>query len=304
MTFIGRALLIPGLLLSLTAPQIHGQRSDSIWPAGRMTGPTLLGRISDRALAEASGAALSIANPGLIWTVADGGNPARLYGVDSTGAIRRTLSVPVPNIDWEEIAVGDCGREICIYIADTGDNTGRRTSVTIHRFREPAAAAKAIDSVESLTFQYPTGREDVEAMAVLPGGEILLVSKGRSGRIDLFRLPAATWQSREVATAELVGTLPITPAPGSGRLVTGMAVDPGGSAVVVRTYRDLFRFSRHSDGTIEPVAACDILGREPQGEGVALSPDGSMLLISERGFFPSGTIHRVRCDPQPGNGRD
>lgn len=291
-----RVCLLPGLLLAFSASTMQGQRAEPVWPVGRMTGPTLLGRTADRALAEASGAAWSIANPGLLWTIADGGNPARLYGIDSTGTIRRTIAVPVANIDWEEISVGDCDRETCIYIADTGDNTGRRANVVIHRFREPMAGATAVGPVESLSFRYPTGREDVEAMAVLPGGDLLLTSKGRSGRIDLFRLRAAAWQYGGVVEAELVGTLPITPTPGTGRLVTGMATDQSGTVLVVRTYRDLFRFSRQGDGTLEPVAVCDILGREPQGEGVALSPDGSMLLTSERGLFPSGTIYRVRCD--------
>ncbi len=300
---IYRVFMVPGLLLSSITPAIQAQRSATVWPVGQLTGPTLLGRTSDRALAEASGAAWSIANPGLIWTVADGGNPARLYGIDTTGALRRTIVVPVPNVDWEEVTVGDCGNETCVYIADTGDNTGRRERVVIHRFREPGAGITAISSVESLAFRYPTGREDVEAMAVLGGGDILLVSKGRSGRIDLFRLPAAAWQKHQVVTAELVSTLPITPTPGTGRLVTGMAVDQTGRTVVVRTYRDLFRFARKKDGSLEPMAACDILGREPQGEGIALSPDGSMVLTSERGFFPAGTIYRIRCDLPVGAGK-
>jgi hypothetical protein len=294
-SLLARPLLSPGLLLACLATPISAQKPDGGWPAGRMTGPTLIGRTTDRALAEISGAAWSVAYPGLIWTVADGGNPATLYGIDSTGAIRRTATVPVPNIDWEEIATGECGSKTCIYIADTGDNTGRRSTAIIHRFAEPATQATTVGPVQSLSFRYPTGREDVEAMAVLPGGDVLLVSKGRSGRVDLFRLPASAWQS-EVVTAELLATLPIIPAPGSGRLITGMALSADGDVMVVRTYRDLFRFHRRPDGSLEPTAACDILGREPQGEGVALSADGSMVLTSERGLFKSGTIYRVRCD--------
>lgn len=295
-----RLLILSAALLGCAEP--GGAQSDPVpWPKGRLVEARLLGRTVDRRLAEASGAAASRANPGIIWTVADGGNPAELYGIDTTGTIRMAIPVPVPNVDWEEVAVGPCGEGTCIYIADTGDNTGRRQEVSIHRFAEPVLGSENPLQVESLTFRYPTGREDVEAMAVLPDGEILLASKGRSGRIRLFSLPARSWDERQPATAGLVRVLPIEPAMGSGRAVTGMAIDPAGTKVAIRTYRDIFMLSRGRDGRLEPVALCDVLGREPQGEGITFDRDGSLITTSERGFFPSGTIHRMRCEAAPDN---
>ncbi|MDQ2658783.1 MAG: hypothetical protein M3Y60_15280, partial [Bacteroidota bacterium] len=41
-----------------------------------------LGELTDKKLKEASGLAASAANPGLLWTVNDSGNPAVVYLVD------------------------------------------------------------------------------------------------------------------------------------------------------------------------------------------------------------------------------
>jgi hypothetical protein len=253
-------------------------------------------------LAEVSGVAPSRAYPGVLWVINDSGNPPDLLAVDSTGTLLGWIPLRgAPNTDWEEIALGPCGDATCLYIADTGDNRERRDEVAIHRLVEPPPPTGEVATalpVATLRVRYPDGPHDVEAMGVLPDGTILLVTKGRSGGVLAFRIPRDAWAARSVAVAERVDSLAITAALGIGRAVTGMAISPDGGRVLVRTYRDLFPFTLEDGGRFRPrgdPTACDILGREPQGEAVGWRADGRMILLSERGLLKEGTVFVGRC---------
>lgn len=271
-----------------------------------MIPPTLLrksGTLAHPRLAEASGAAVSSQRPGVLWTINDSGNPPDVLLIDTTGALLATLPLTgVTNTDWEEIALGPCPAGRCLYVADTGDNLERRDAVSLVRLAEPVLDARFVGDVparaaETLTFRYPDGAHDVEAMAVNGQGDVLLVTKGRSGGVLLFRIPAAAW-GKGVATAERIDSLPITPNAGMGRLVTGAALSPDGSELMVRTYRDLFPFRVLPTGKVTPMGqptACDILGKEPLGEGVSWLNPTTLVLTSERGLMKSGTVFLVSC---------
>ena len=172
-------------------------------------------------------------------------------------------------------------------------------TIAIYRIVEPRISDTTpitVSQVERLRLRYPGNlRHDVEAMAALPDGALLLVTKGRSRGVLLYQVAAKDWGTDAPVEAVRIDSLPIDPHAGTGRLVTDMAVTPDGSRMVVRTYRDLYVFSRSSDGSVEPVVSCNIVGREPQGEGVAWLPDGRLLLLSERGLFKTGTVHAAKC---------
>lgn len=299
----------PGLALALLAALpvgLHGQDAAPRWRLVPPDALTVTGRLADRALAEASGAAPSRRNPGLIWTIGDSGNPPDLLAVDSTGALRGVIHLEgVPNTDWEEVAVGPCGVTTCVYIADIGDNAERRAEVVIHRMVEPRVVGGeqvvGSDQVAALRFRYADRPHDAEAMAITPDGTVLIVTKGRSGGILLFTLAPTAWQGSQPAVATLVDTLPITPNQGTGRVVTGMAISPDGTQVQIRTYRELFLFERRPDGHLVPAnwTSCDILGKEPQGEAVGWLDEWRTILLSERGLFAAGTVIVVEC--RPGN---
>lgn len=296
----------------VSAAAIHSsatprQLPPGVWTMIPPTNVVLLGKLTDSRLAEASGAALSPTNPGLIWTIGDSGNPPDLYAIDSTGALRANFSIAgSTNVDWEEVAVGPCGAQRCVYIADTGDNFERRSDVVIYRVVEPVvdpdprAAVRRLEGAEWLRVSYPDHPHDVEAMAVTPSGEILLVTKGRSGGVLVFAVAPDAWGRGRTAVAVRRDSLPIVAAEGMGRLVTGMALSPDGHRVVIRTYRDLYPFELKPDGRMTPLGkptACDVLGREPQGEGIAFLDDRRMVLTSERGLFKGGTLFSLECRP-------
>jgi hypothetical protein len=287
------ALLIPASLVAQTASKIG--------PAARRTGT-----FQDRRLLESSGVVASHRHPGLLWTMNDSGGEAALFLTDTTGAALGMFVVRgAVNVDWEALGRGPCRNRECLYIGDTGDNGRNRRFVTLYRVAEPepagpsGARTRGVSAMaEALQVRYPDRSHDVEAIYVEPEGNVMLITKGHTGGVLVFRVPASSWRARRPVTAERVDSLPIPATFMTGRVVTDAAISPDGHRVAVRTYRDIWFFTRDDAGRLvqdpsHPV--CDIAGLEPQGEGIDWWDPETLVLTSERGLFPRGTITLVRC---------
>jgi hypothetical protein len=297
----------PLALLAIFAPAAAVPQSP--WRWGPPVEAHQTGEFADKRISESSGVAPSRRTPGLLWTHDDSGEPPYLFATDTTGAARGTFSVTgARNLDWEDIALGPCGRGECLYLADTGDNSERRSAVVLYRVLEPSLPDRRPKQVrptapaQAVTFRYPDGPHDVEAMWVTPNGDVHLVSKGRTGRIRHYRVRAASWTSRRPVTAELLEALPV---PVRSRLdyVTGAARSPDGRIVAVRSYASVYFFYMLGNGRLalpsEP-RACDVRALGIQGEGVGWLDADVLVLTSERAILPAGTIAVARCAlPRP-----
>ena len=264
------------------------------------------GRFEGTRLPESSGAALSRTQPGVLWTINDSGDGPFLYATDTLGRdLGRYELIGAENRDWEEVALGPCPRGTCLYVADTGDNPERRDFARIYRVPEPPAGDSLAERTlplqggEALRFTYPDGPHDVEAMFVARDGAVHLISKGRSGSVRQYRLPPAAWGSTASPIAELLEALPIATDRWRGRLVTGAALAPDGHRVVIRTYREVYRFELGADGRLTPASppiACDIAEMDPRGESIDWLGDGDgLVLTSEGGFGTEGQITLLAC---------
>jgi hypothetical protein len=289
---------LPAVWLALLLPAaLTAQAARRPPPYAHRTGAFL-----DRRLTESSGVVVSRRYPGLLWTMNDSDGEAALFLTDTTGAARGMFTVPRSvNVDWEALGFGPCGARTCLFIGDTGDNEERRPSVTIYRLPEPdvsgSSGASIAAKAEAVELVYPDRPHDVEAMYVEPDGAVMLITKGRRGGVLAFRVPAASWQHRRI-TAVRVDSLPIKPSLRTGRVVTDAAISPDARRVAVRTYREVWFFTRESDGRLAPDQrhpACDIAGLEPQGEGLDWWDGDTLVLTSERGLFSAGTITLLRC---------
>ncbi len=258
------------------------------------------GAFADSRLDESSGVASSRQYPGTLWTHNDGDEPV-IFVTDTTGAALGTVRLRTEVDDWEDIALGPCGRSTCLYLADTGDNRERRPTVRIHRLPEPDPAttrAGVVAGAEVLQLRYPDGPQDVEAMWVDPSGDVQLVTKGRRGEIRQFRVPAGAWGARRPAVAQPLARLPIENIRRLDRFVTGAAISPDGRHVALRTYGEVYFFERGRNGVLRlPAAplACSLGGIDIQGEGIAWLDAERLVLTSEAAIRPSGTVSVVRC---------
>jgi hypothetical protein len=261
------------------------------------------GTFQDPALTESSGVARSRTMPGVLYSINDSGNPPILFATDTAGRSLGRWTVPgIQNRDWEALAIGPCSASSCLYIADTGDNQEQRTTARLYRLREPTGLARfrgAPDAtpleLDSVTVQYPDGPHDVEAIWIDATGAIMLVSKGRSGGVRLYRVRPDS-RARNPVRAELLQILPIVPDQRLGRWVTDAARSPDGRTVAIRTYTELYLFPQAGPSRLGTPTVCSLAGLEPQGEGVEWLDDRRLVLTSEAPFgAAAGLLHVVRC---------
>jgi hypothetical protein len=274
------------------------------------------------ALRESSGLAVSRTQPGVLWSINDSGNAPDIYAVDASGHLRATIPVAnATNRDWEEMSSGRCPPGLvastpsqvvapdCLYLADIGDNDRKREELTIYVVVEPVLPPEGVSppavAARSFRFRYPDQPHDSEALAVLPDGEVTIVSKGRTGTIEFFGISgldvARAITSGEVLTARNQGDTGIRPDQQIGRLVTGAALSPDGTTLAVRTYNEVFFYAAvrgGPDGTRwrDLQRPCSLGDAEPQGEAIAYLDAKTMLLTSETSRGRPGTIHRLQCE--------
>ena len=195
---------------------------------------------------ETSGLALSRRTPGVLWTHNDSGNEPFLYAFDSTGTIMGHVRVSgAALIDWEDMAAGPCNAGTCLFIADIGDNRGRRDSISIYVVPEPLPTDSTTGPATVYHARYPGRAQDAEAIFVLPSGDLYVVTKGRRDSIALYRYAKSDQQPGRAVTLERVRALWPRPSSSINR-VTGASASPGGERVAIRTYGTLLIYETDS----------------------------------------------------------
>jgi hypothetical protein len=167
-------VLALGLLLSCHATT--AQRSELLPGDAR-----LAGIITEAALAEISGLAVSRRDPAVLWTHNDSGNTPDIFAIDRQGRLLATVRLRgVPNIDFEDIAAFELDGVPHLLVADVGDNGGIRRELQLHVLREPDVTDGEAEIAWTVRFRWPDGPRDCEGVAVdAQTGEVLLASKKR-----------------------------------------------------------------------------------------------------------------------------
>lgn len=282
-----------GWLTALATPFLAG------CPAMPGAGPDCAlvgdGRALPEGLEESSGVAASRAHPGVYWTHADGAEPV-LWAVDAEGALVGEVRLEGAEVvDWEDVALAPCGDRDCLYLADTGDNAEQRSGVRVHRLPEPDPGAGSVAGFETIRIRFPDGARDVEALFVLPGERLHLVTKGLEDPVTVYRHPGPLRTDSAVVLEEVQRL-------GDGarmlpRQVTGASASRDGERVVIRTYEALDFYAVAGDTLVHEETLNLRPLAEPQGEGAGLGPDGLIALTSEAGpGGRRGSIALVRCE--------
>ncbi|HEX6559020.1 MAG TPA: hypothetical protein VF021_06140 [Longimicrobiales bacterium] len=284
------------LLCSCKAPAAQQQAAGtaSLCEPARRTG-TLPHEIR-----EASGIAISRRHPGILWVHNDDA-PVVLFAIDSAGSIKGRVRVPgFRHGDIEDIAVAPCAGQSCIYLGDIGDNKHVRTDRAIYRFPEPQPDDTATAAPQRFPFHLPGRSEDAEALFVMPGGTLYLVTKGRAGPVIVYQFPNPLRPDQDIQLTpvfRLTDGLVQLP-----DMVTGAGATSDGKFIVIRTYSSfqLYHLGSRALTTVLP-ASYDLQSlREFQGEGVDIRDDGVLFLVGERGLADvAAPISRVQCHLTP-----
>ncbi|MGH9837846.1 MAG: hypothetical protein ACREEM_03590 [Blastocatellia bacterium] len=294
-----KTLFLFCLCLSLEAKGTVRISNNSTYSA-----PVQIGVINDAVLSEISGLAPSRTGKGLWWVHNDSGDRARLYVVNSKGALLARFTVTgARNRDWEDLAGGP-GRDgkPALYIGDIGDNSRVRDDLKLYRVKEPDLSKGATDgeteTAEAFPFRYPDGRHDAESLIVDPkSGRPYIVTKTFSPPCGVYRFPMPLRAGQRVTLEKVEGRAvePISKL----LLATGAAASPDGKRVIVRTYFTALEMTRADGGSFDslfnstptPVK----IASERQGEAISYSADGkSIITTSEKVPAPIHQIKRSR----------
>jgi hypothetical protein len=288
-TYVVFCLLLPLPTTSRAAEQDGSTKAPTCQVAGALV------RVPE--LPEGSGVAASKRSPGRFWAHNDSGQPV-LVALDSKGTVVGRVTVPGAKVeDWEGVAVGSCPAGSCIYVGDVGDNGAERREITIYRVPEPAAASGSVDNADVFRARYPDGAHDAETLLVTPNGDILIVTKGETGPVQLYRLPSDA-KAGGTVTLQSIGK-PRQVGKTAEERITDGAVSPSGAWVALRTKTAVlwYRTADLMSGNWREASRMSLkeLG-EPQGEGIAFGDEKTLYLVGEGGGKSQpGTFGRLTC---------
>jgi hypothetical protein len=281
-------------------------------------GPATVVATLPGSIGEASGIARDPRRDDLFWLHNDSGNETVLFGVDTTGTLLATARISsVTNRDIEDVAIGRCGSEWCVYLADIGDNQSSRSSIQIHRTPLPALpdphmdASKSgggvdqeLSALASWELDYPDGPRDAEGIVIDDArGQLSIISKGRgSAGVVLYSIDVAEFEQAgdSPRTLRRIGRLAIPIGGNSSQLITAADLSPDGTLLALRSYASLHLLpwsgASSQDTTLAPNSAPLFLAFEPQGEGVAWGSDGEVLYLASEGRNGRPPqLSRIRC---------
>lgn len=254
--------------------------------------------IQSPAITEASGLAISSANPEFMWIINDsGGTPdVHLAGTDGTDRGKVTLA-DTRNIDWEDLAPFTLGGKNYLLVADTGDNGSKRESCTLHILGEPALPADGeklagtVVPAWRIQFCYEGGPRDCEAVAVdAKAGNIILISK-RTEPPEVYQLPLRPPDGSGLPIARRIGRTevksPLDSLVPFRNQATGLGIAADNSLAAVVTYYGVFLFPRKPAESWAAAFAKPPVALQPhllgKAESVAFSKDGKTIYALSEG---------------------
>jgi hypothetical protein len=240
-------------------------------PATAADGPTVLFRFQDERIAESSGLAASALHDGIVWTLNDSGDEARIFAVDRRGRTKAVYRIEgLSPRDWEAIAPGrDAKGRPALFIGDIGDNSNSRDrGILVHVVTEPRRLTGGTLRPESYRIRYPDRPMDAETLLVDPRtNRLRIVTKGFLGG-GIYEAP----EHLDAARPNILKRLGNAPS-----LVTDGTYLPDGR-YVLRDYYQAFLYG--PDGSSLGEIA---LPRQDQGEAIAVTWDSSALLAGSEG---------------------
>lgn len=277
--------------------------------------PTLLADVPADQLNEASGLEASTAFPGRLYHHNDSGDGLRFFVSGAKGQDLKSVTVKGAKPgDLEDMALGPCDGATCLYLADVGDNGASRSEVAFTLVREKEAYADEEAPLRVVRARYPDGPQNVEAVAVHPGGDLFVVTKPADaqmttpGAARVYRLSAGQLRETEgVQVFRKVGELDLPKLmpdlPFFGWIPTGLDISGDGKRAVLLTYMAVVELGFDlAAGVPEALKAGEnvsIFTAPPlaQQEAIAWLPDDAGFLYDSeaRGEGKTFPLYEVRC---------
>lgn len=236
-----------------------------------------VGTITPRAITESSGVIPCRGNTNAFWTHNDG-RRRNLYALTRTGERIAEFIVPVTLLeDWEDIARDDAGN---LYLADIGNNEGRRTRLAVHQFVEPdlQKPTAPITLTRSWQLTFPGKPFDCESLFIWQDHGYVISKVSKDEAAEIYRFPLAL--TTAPVPLEFVAKLPMTSP------VTSADISPDGQRLALVCKNGVYWFQ--IDGEVSRAATASshqVKFREGQIEGICFVPDGLLATSEKREIF-------------------
>ena len=243
----------------------------------------------------------------------DSGNPPELLVLDKAGQLISRLPVPAENNDWEDITA----RGSKVYLADTGNNGGRRRDLCIlvlslvqdkvrHQASLPVAYA------EQTHFQ--PGRHqhnfDAEALTWVNGELWLFTKRWLDQETALYKVPTVEVSATPDSCTTHSTALRAQQQLNTKMLVTGADFDAQSNTLMLIGYSRnwlnrqawIWLYPVQDGRVIEPLGRQFTLSDQGQFEGISLGEDGFIYVTREgRGthlFRTDQTLSQLLINPR------
>ena len=244
---------------------------------------------SDPEIVESSGL---VVRGGLLSTINDSGDTGRVFtvaldGAEAGGTVGVTRFAESP-VDMEALAPAGPGE---VWVGDIGDNGAARSSISVTRV--PVGRGERSGTYPTYDLVYADGPRDAETLLAHPRtGRLYVVSKQVFGGV-LYAAPRRLDPDRPNQLRPVADAIPIA---------TDGAFWPDGKHLVVRGYARAIVYAWPSMRAVGDLSLPD----QDQGEGIAVTPDGRVLVSTEGQFtdvlevrLPRDVRQAVAPTPEP-----
>jgi len=264
---------------------------------------------------EISGISYSNTYTNRIYIHNDSGSDASFFVTDTRVRVNNKVKIyGYYAVDFEDMDVGPCGKEDCLFIGDIGDNGHRRDFLNIIVIKEKYRFPKILRPFKNIKVRYADGKShNAESLSIHPGtGDLYILTKSGSELPKLFTLPHSTWikaDTKKIYPLTLVGDIDLSKIfKNAPKKITSMDISPNGKKFIVLNYNNAFEFnldlasvnslSTHYllENTIHKKVD---LKRLIQQEAITYTPSGDLLYTTERvGFLAKPHLYKVFCHPE------
>lgn len=200
-------------------------------------------------------------NSDYLWVISD--SPANMLGcvskLDATNMGVYTLATPPAYSDWEDISSGVVNGQAYIYVADFGDNTSVRATITLFRIKEPfidgLGGVIAATDYEAIVCAYPTGgnapvSKDAETLIVDPDtGDMYVILKRDTVQKVYSLAYAASYTGTQTLVYEgamtSIPNVTVTALGAQQCFAVGGCISPDGQSLLIKNYNDVYYFPRN-----------------------------------------------------------
>ncbi len=283
----------------------------------RWSEPVSSGNLPFQSIREASGMAASKLVRDRIYWINDSGDKGAFYftRADGSGLTKVKVKGMRPR-DTEAIGYAECPEGPCIAIADIGDNKKTRKEIQIVFVKELSQFPSEVPILKRLILKYPDQPHDAEAIAFLPSGDLILITKELNlPQITIGNAVVYTLSRDEIrgagttaVTLKKIGELPVPAWLAQdgviGKLVTDAAVNHRRAVLGVLTYSRLIEIPLEKLSDLAnagawksdydfSLIAIKALGQQ---ESVTYWPDADRLTWSTEYMPPAAPIFSMTCE--------